>query len=115
MSKLRIGIAATHVNKDLYFEKQDLARLATIGEVDFQEFEVPSDWHSIENDPATEKRFCEFVATLDILIVCHGSPRVTEAVFKAGKNLKLVGELEGDRFAARIDLQAAHDLSLIHI
>lgn len=108
MSKIRIGIAATHVNKDLLFEKHELARLATFGEVDFQEFTVPSDWHSIENDPATEKRLCEFAATLDILIVCHGSPRVTAAVFAAGKKLKLVGELEGDRFAARIDLEAAH-------
>lgn len=106
--KLRIGIAATHVNRELYFEKPDLDRLAKLGEVIFREFEVPTDWHSINNDPAVEKEFCDFVSTLDILIVVHGSPRVTDAVFQAGKNLKFVGELEGDRFAARIDLDAAH-------
>jgi len=108
MSKnIRIGIAATHVNRDLYFLQSDLDALANFGEVIFREFEVPSDWHSINNDPTVEKEFCEFVSDLDILIVVHGSPRVTEAVFQAGKKLKFVGELEGDRFAARIDLAAA--------
>ena len=45
--KLRIGIAATHLNRDLYFERPDLDRLANLGEVIFREFEVPTDWHSI--------------------------------------------------------------------
>ena len=41
------------------------------------------------------------------LIVSHGSPRITGAIMDACPNLRFIGELEGDRFARRIDTEAA--------
>jgi phosphoglycerate dehydrogenase-like enzyme len=40
-------------------------------------------------------------------------PRVTKTIFDAGKKLKFVGELEGDRFAGRIDVQAAKEAGVV--
>jgi phosphoglycerate dehydrogenase-like enzyme len=47
------------------------------------------------------------------LIVCHGGPRITKPIFDAGKKLKVVGELEGDRFAGRIDVIAAKEAGVM--
>ena len=44
---------------------------------------------------------------VDALVVCHGAPRVNAAVLAAAPRLGFIGELEGDRFATRIDLDAA--------
>ncbi len=41
------------------------------------------------------------------LIVCHGAPTINETILDAAPRLKFIGELEGDRFASRIDLEAA--------
>jgi phosphoglycerate dehydrogenase-like enzyme len=43
------------------------------------------------------------------LILCHGAPTVDKRVLEKASNLKIIGELEGDRFANRIDVQAAWD------
>jgi phosphoglycerate dehydrogenase-like enzyme len=47
------------------------------------------------------------VGEVDGLVVCHGSPRIGAEILAAAPKLRVVGELEGDRFAARIDLEAA--------
>lgn len=43
----------------------------------------------------------------DALIVCHGAPRITGELMDGAPRLRLIGELEGDRFAHRIDVEAA--------
>jgi phosphoglycerate dehydrogenase-like enzyme len=48
-----------------------------------------------------------FARDLDAVLVAQGSPKVTEEVFAGCPKLKFVGELEGDRFGYRIDLEAA--------
>jgi phosphoglycerate dehydrogenase-like enzyme len=58
-------------------------------------------------DPAAIAELQARVADADALVVCHGSPRIDAAVLDRATRLKLVGELEGDRFAERIDLDAA--------
>ena len=113
MSKPKVGIACSAATRELYLEKRDLERLGKIAEVVIEEYDVPTDWVNIPVDPEVEKRFAKFAADLDVLIVCHGGPRITKAVFDAGKKLKVVGELEGDRFAGRIDVQAAKDAGVM--
>ena len=44
---------------------------------------------------------------VDALVICHGAPRVNAAVLEASPQLRFIGELEGDRFATRIDLDEA--------
>lgn len=105
----RIGIACNAATRELYFGREDIDRLGRLGQVSIEEYDVQgADWTMTPTDPETEDRFCRFVADLDVLLVCHGGPRVTARVLAAATNLKVVGELEGDRFAGRVDVEAAH-------
>jgi phosphoglycerate dehydrogenase-like enzyme len=113
MSKLKLGIACSAENRDLYLGKEDLARLAKIADVVIEEYDVPSDWVNIPVDPQVEAKFARFAENLEVLIVFHGGPRVTKPIFDAAKKLKFVGELEGDRFAGRIDVQAAKEAGVV--
>jgi phosphoglycerate dehydrogenase-like enzyme len=67
-------------------------------------------WGGPSEDPADAERLRAKLAErpgFDALIVCHGAPLVDAAVLDAaGPRLRLVGELEGDRFANRIDTAA---------
>ena len=73
------------------------------------------DWFSCEgggiydtnDDPEAAAQLRQRVADVEALVICHGSPTITAAVMDAAPNLKFIGELEGDRFATRIDLDAA--------
>ena len=56
----------------------------------------------------------ERVGDVDAVVVCHGCPTIDAEVMDSAPNLKLVGELEGDRFAARIDLDAAWERGISH-
>ena len=43
----------------------------------------------------------------DGIVICHGAPTLTENVLQNAPKLRIIGEMEGDRFATRIDLDAA--------
>lgn len=59
------------------------------------------------DDPATRTILQAQLADADALVVCHGAPYLDDELLAAAPNLRLIGELEGDRFAGRIDLDAA--------
>jgi phosphoglycerate dehydrogenase-like enzyme len=108
-NKLRVGIACSPELRDHYLGAADLARLEAIAEVAIAAFEVPGDtWGQIAVVPEFEDRLADFASDKDVLLVFHGAPRVTERVFAAAPNLRVVGDIEGDRFAGRIDVAAAH-------
>jgi phosphoglycerate dehydrogenase-like enzyme len=112
--KLKIGISCSAATRALYFEEDDLARLAETGELFFREYDVEGEmWGDTKTDSIVEEDLAEFASDLDLLIVCHGSPRVTRKVFETAKNLRFVGELEGDRFAGRIDVVAANEFGVL--
>src|SRR5438552_14631667 len=65
-------------------------------------------WGGPSEDPADAERLRSKVAEgFDALIVCHGAPYIDASVLDAGPRLRLIGELEGDRFANRVDVDAA--------
>lgn len=104
-----VGLACTEYVRENYFTPADLARLERFAEFRWQEFNEESSWEDApETSRDVQKQFGEFTRGLDALIVCHGSPRVTGKVLSSARRLTLVGELEGDRFAQRIDVEAAH-------
>ncbi|HEY5223808.1 MAG TPA: NAD(P)-dependent oxidoreductase [Microbacteriaceae bacterium] len=108
-TKLRVGIACRPDLRDHYLSPVDLARLGAIAELSIADFEVPGDtWGQIAVVPEFEERLAEFASDKDVLLVFHGAPRVTERVFAAAPSLRIVGDIEGDRFAGRIDVAAAH-------
>ncbi len=58
-------------------------------------------------DPAALEQLLDPISEVAGLVICHGSPRIDAAVLDRAPRLRIIGELEGDRFAERIDLDAA--------
>ena len=44
---------------------------------------------------------------VDGLVLCHGCPTIDGALLDQAPRLRIIGELEGDRFASRIEVEAA--------
>ena len=59
------------------------------------------------DDPGAIGQLIEHVVDIDCVVVSHGSPMISAEVMDAAPNLKIIGELEGDRFAYRIDVESA--------
>ena len=107
-SPFRVGIACNERTRALYLAPADLDRLGRIAEVELLGFDVVAPlWEPTPVVPEVEDRLITVTPELDALLVCHGGPRVTARVFAGSPRLRLVGELEGDRFAGRIDVAAA--------
>ena len=66
---------------------------------DWFECEGGSIYQAHEN-PETIRQLCEQVEDVDGIVICHGAPRVGEEILNRAPNLRIIGELEGDRFAA---------------
>ena len=87
-------------------DDNQLNRLATFADYDWLECEG---WgiEQANDDPQLIEALADRIGYYDGLIVCHGAPRIDGAILDSAKRLEIIGELEGDRFAARIDLEAA--------
>lgn len=59
------------------------------------------------DDPEAVSRLKSALSAADALVICTGSPRITGEIMDSHPSLRLIGEMEGDRFAARVDLEAA--------
>ncbi|HEX4092908.1 MAG TPA: NAD(P)-dependent oxidoreductase [Trebonia sp.] len=106
--KARVGIACNAATRARFIAGDSVARLARAADVRWLEFDGPDRAAGPPPaDAATRARLIEFAADLDALVVSHGCPRVDDAVLAAAPSLRLVGDLHGDRFAARIDVAAA--------
>lgn len=114
--RLRVGIACSTQAWNAYITPDQLERLKLFADVTFGNFNVPSPpWGVPTYDPDSERLLGEFVGGLDILILCHGAPVVSSAVIEMGKNLRVIGELEGDRFGKRVDIAAARAADIMVI
>jgi phosphoglycerate dehydrogenase-like enzyme len=89
----------------------DLARLERIAVWDWLPSEGqqasgthPWDWGNASTDPADKLRLKGRIGEYDALIVCNGAPYIDAEVLDVAPRLGLIGELEGDRFANRIDV-----------
>jgi phosphoglycerate dehydrogenase-like enzyme len=112
--RLRVGIACSPDIRAAYLGAADLRRLETIADVVIGDFEAPAAyWTRPDHVPELEDRLIGFAADLDVLLVCHGSPFVSAAVIAAAPNLRMIGDLEGDRFAHRIDMDAARAAGIV--
>jgi D-3-phosphoglycerate dehydrogenase len=92
---------------DSYCDRRDLDRLAAIAEWEYLPLSGGQSFRA-NDDPGARARLLERVAGADAVVVCHGAPRIDDAVMAQAPRLRLIGELEGDRFADRIDTEAAH-------
>ncbi|MET0860424.1 MAG: NAD(P)-dependent oxidoreductase [Microbacterium sp.] len=105
---LRVGIVCNADTAQLYLGGPDLERLRVFADVDILEMDVPGDtWGRPQHVPELEQALIDFARDRDVLVVCHGSAFVSAAVIDAAPDLRIIGELEGDRFGHRIDMAAA--------
>ena len=58
-------------------------------------------------DPDAISQLIEHVGDVDCVVVSQGSPMISAEVMDGAPNLKIIGELEEDRFAYRIDVESA--------
>ena len=103
-----------------YVTQPDLTRLEGLADWDWLSSEgrpaagvTGWDWGGASTDPADKQRLMEKVDGFDALVVCHGAPLVGADVLDAARQLRFVGELEGDRFANRIDVAACAERGIV--
>ncbi len=89
-----------------YVDKDEVARLEQFATVEYFPCEGGGIYDS-NDDPAAAAALRARLADVDAIVVCHGAPTLTDAVLDGAPRLRFIGELEGDRFASRIDLDAA--------
>ena len=96
-------------NQDIraeYLTQKDLDRLHTFADWEWLQSEGGTGFGA-NDDPAAIARLVERASDVDAIVVCHGAPRIDAAIMERAPRLRLIGELEGDRFAYRIDTEAA--------
>ena len=104
--RIDVVIACNRRVRDGYLDPCDLERLEEFADWRWIEFEGGG-IQDANTRPKDRARLAEELAETVALILCHGAPRIDAEILDRGPNLKLIGELEGDRFASRIDLEAA--------
>ena len=85
---------------------QDLRRLETLADWDWFPCEGGGIYDT-NSDPEAAAKLTERLPGHDALVLCWGAPTVTTVLLDTAPTLKLIGEMEGDRFASRIHLDAA--------
>ena len=108
LTRPQIGLACNADSFEKDAVPEEVERLQSFADFRFEEFNEPSDWdESPPPNPQVNSRLKNFAQGLDGLIVCHGAPRITTEILDSAPSIRIVGELEGDRFARRIDVEAA--------
>lgn len=109
-SRPRVLLCCSSSVRDAYIASEDAARLETFADWEWLPSEGKSSrtdiWGGPSEDPADTARLRARIGDFDALVVCHRSPLVDTNVLDAAPRLKIVGELEGDRFSNRIDAEA---------
>jgi phosphoglycerate dehydrogenase-like enzyme len=68
-----------------------------------------------EPPPPAGPELLAALAQADALVVCTGAPLIDASLLERAPRLKLVGELEGDRFAQRIDVEACQARGVVAV
>ena len=88
---------------DTYVAPEEVHRLEKFATLEWLPYE---DDNNLDKESRTAK-FLESISNVDGLIISHGSPIINSEIMDAASKLKIIGELEDDRFANRVDLEAA--------
>ena len=105
-SRPKVLIVCSREVRDLSFLAEDLERLSAVAEWEWLELEGGEAFGANE-DAGAIRQLMEKVGDMDAVVVSHGAPRISAEVMDGAPRLKIVGELEGDRFAYRIDVESA--------
>ncbi|GAB3601572.1 NAD(P)-dependent oxidoreductase [Microbacterium tumbae] len=104
----RVGVIVTAAARQRYFFPDAVERLGRSAEVIWLELEGPDRTTGAPpEEPELVERVRAFVRDLDALVVGYGSPRITDEIMADAPRLRMIGDTHGDRFAARVDVEAA--------
>ena len=95
-----------------YFKEEDIRRLECFAEWDWVECDGGEEFGA-NPDPDAINRVKEAVTDVNGIVLAQGSPKITDAIMDLAPNLKIIGELEGDRFSERIDLEEAWSRQIV--
>ena len=93
--------------RENYFLPADLERLDSIAQWEWLEGESGIEYFSPSEDPEIRAKLLDAVTDVEAIAVCCGSPKIDDEVMDRAKKLRLVGEIAGDRFSERVDVDAA--------
>lgn len=102
----RVLLALNEEVRYTHLASHDLSRLDTFADWDWFPCEGGGIYDT-NTDPQAALDLSKTLPGHDALVVCLGAPTVTADMLEAAPTLKFIGEMEGDRFASRIDLDAA--------
>lgn len=105
LARPRVLVVCNQHVRDVYLDPVDLERLATFADWAWLLAEGGQGFQP-STDTAVIAQLTEQLGDIDGLVVCHGAPQINAEVLAGAPRLKIVGELEGDRFAYRIDTDA---------
>ena len=106
MARPNVLVACGQRVRDKYLPPEEIERLETFADWDWFPCEG-GNIHAASDDAEAAAKLAGRIAGVDALVVCHGSPRIDSAILERADQLRFIGELEGDRFSVRIDLDAA--------
>ena len=105
-SQHKVLIVCNRRAREMSLLALDLDRLSAMADWEWLHLEGGVEFGPNE-DPGAIEQLVERVGDVDCIVVSHGSPLISADVMDAAPNLKIIGELEGDRFAYRIDVESA--------
>jgi phosphoglycerate dehydrogenase-like enzyme len=110
---VRIGFACNAETYERMMDDGAMAAFKALGTFTHHLCDEPSAWETAPpENPAAVDALVKFAANVDALLVCHGSPRLTGAIMDRMPTVKLIAEVEGDRFSQRIDVNAAAERNI---
>jgi phosphoglycerate dehydrogenase-like enzyme len=112
----KVLLACSQRLRDTYLPPAEIARLETFADWKWFAGEGGGIYHTNSN-PEDSARLRAEIGGCDALVMSDGCPTIDAAVLAAAPRLRLIGELEGDRFASRIDLDAAwqRDIRIVDV
>ncbi len=87
--------------RDLYLAPADLERLDSFANWTW----LPCEAGQVQ--PGHQAELSRRLASVQALVVYSGAPHIGPELMEQAPELRLIGELNGDRFAERIDVEAA--------
>ena len=92
--------------RENYLAPEELERLESFAE--WQWFEGKGGHiYEASGDAGLTASLADCSRAIEGMIVCHGAPKIDGELMDRMPDLKIIGELEGDRFASRIEVEDA--------
>jgi D-3-phosphoglycerate dehydrogenase len=114
MMKKKILFVCGKEVRQKYFMEKDICRLEQFADWDWVECNGGEPFGA-NTDPHIIGRVRKAVLDVDGIVVAQGAPQISNHILDNAPRLKIIGELEGDRFSERIDLQVAWDKNIVTV